>query len=373
MSINDGVLDDITDHDLINDGIAIPPGANSTEYVQVVASNKRGELMTDEDIMDVPLPNEKVDFIVAKNGLTKVIDLKEVEKTILAQESISRSDAIKLNNDYDKILNNISLENFTELRSKVSYAPALKIIRNKIAIEESNFVSDFNTFINSFLPAMTNYLSSLKDIGLSKLEDRINYLITDIKNVESNIFENKDLVFKVGDNFINIVETPIKDIDFKSIECPSTLKEDFAKIDKAVCNIHELVSNKNLSFYLTSCLSDADVSNIDFSKISFTNVLETLTLGDLFKAFSTDTHTNFINEIINMINKIVTVTFAKFAKFTEQRPEKDYFNEIKEILVQNDREFTEVFDSIVFISDLNDKLNRLIFNFSYIVDILKKI
>lgn len=373
MGLNDGVLDDLEDHDLLEEGIAIPPGANSSEYVQVVASNKRGDLMTDEEILDIPLPNEKVDFIVAKNGLAKVIDLKEVEKTLLAQEAISKSDIVRINNDCDNVLSSLSLETFTQLRTKVNYATTLKLIKNRIAQEEGNYVSDFNEFINSFLPSTNNYLSSLKDIGLSKLQERVITLIADIKNVENDIFENKDLVFKDGENFINIVKTPIKDINFLTLECPSPLKDDFIKLDKAVGNIKALVANNNLSYYITTCLSQQEVQEINFSKISLTNVLETLTLEDLFKVFSSDIHTQFVNALVDKINNIVSVTFEKFSKFTSQRPEKDYFEEIKDLLIEHDKEFTEVFDSVIFIGDIIDKSNRLIYNFSYVIEIVKKL
>lgn len=373
MGLNDGVLDDLENHEMLQDGIAVPPGANSTEYVKVVASNKRGDLMTDDEILDIPLPSEKVDFIVAKNGLAKVIDLKDVEKTLLAQEAISRSDVIRINNDCDNALTNLSLETFTPMRTKVNYATSLKVLRNKISLEEGNYVADFNEFVNSFLPSTSNYLSALKDIGLTKLQERVISLIAEIKNVENDIFSNKDLVFKDGENFINIVKTPIKDINFLTLECPSPLKDDFIKLDKAVNNIKALVANNSLSYYITTCLSGQEVQDINFSKIALTNVLETLTLEDLFKVFSSDIHTQFVNALIDKINNIVSVTFEKFSKFTATRPEKDYFDEIKDLLIEHDKEFTEVFDSVIFIGDIIDKSNRLIYNFSYVIEILKKL
>lgn len=221
MSLNDIDPDDtrdlpLVDNDLIQQPSAIAPVQKPIVIIPETDTIKAQSVMSEQELQK--LPGMDVSFKLVQDGQTKLIELKDVESEIIAQEAINRAGAEYIQVAFEGFLKGpVRLAEFTQSPTQTHYGYALKHMAERIAQEEAGLVANFQLLIDqptedgklllqqlqvSYIPAVLSQLYSLRGQVLG-LAERLRY--------------NKDLVVPYQDGFTNLGKIDLKSLDAELI------------------------------------------------------------------------------------------------------------------------------------------------------------
>jgi hypothetical protein len=143
MSINDNVLNDISDKDAVLDdpNVVAPNKQGSTPPTEVTIISEDG---TDKEVTELTPESEEqlasldATFKVVEDNKEKLISLQQVEKQLEERETVDKSEAEAINDAADGELfpeddKSLTIEHYTEKPSKVSYSATLTRVKRLIA------------------------------------------------------------------------------------------------------------------------------------------------------------------------------------------------------------------------------------------------
>ena len=150
--LNDDVMDDmentVVDHDLIKG-----PSQVQTSTNVVIIPGKPEEETTNSEIIK-QLSQAEIQFQVIDKHTTKLVDMQAVYDEISTEGAISKSDVAYALEEFPNLLTGrLTLEQFSQSRSKVNYDKLISTMRVNIATEESLLFENSKTFFKDPLNA----------------------------------------------------------------------------------------------------------------------------------------------------------------------------------------------------------------------------
>jgi hypothetical protein len=286
MSLNAGVLDDLED----NDGITAPSAATGGgEPITIVPSSPIDPVtseLTEQEL--TTLPSKDVSFKLVNDGVTKVVSLKEVEQDIIGAESIDKTGFEKACISFESLADGpVSVAEFTNTPSQVNYGYVKRNVKQIIATEEANLVSNYVVFIDKPLEEACGKLGRFKDAYIPRIESLLYELKAEALDFKENIRSNKKTMMQYGNEFVNITDFNIMELDVSKIVSDNVK---LAELTGYVKGIQNAMSNVAFNGYVHGMINDgngSDTSNIGkymgfgFTSINLTDFLLSNVQDDL--------------------------------------------------------------------------------------------
>ena len=171
-------LTDLSDlDDNVNTDIVKEPGSTSAGDPGVIIENKTPGVKKSETPLTpeqlLAITDSGTQFNIVTDGVSRIVELKEIQEQIISNESINQTDASYINDVFGNLFNNrLSLEEFTTLPSKTNFLYVKNFMRNKIAMEHEAAEVKFKRFVDSNLRLIhealelteINFTSSMTDM-----------------------------------------------------------------------------------------------------------------------------------------------------------------------------------------------------------------
>lgn len=372
MSLNSDVLDDIDgtgviDNEIIKSPSPIPSNKNSVNIIAKTPDLPNSiSKMSENDLNQ--LPNLDVSFQIIKDNSNRVIELEDVESEILAQESINRTDAITIDDVFKGLLgSHIKLEEFTQTPSKTNFVYVKHFMETRIAQEQQNVISSFQTFFDGPLNAACEVLNKLTSEHLDSCYFNFRDIYNNNKGCLQSVVANKNAVIIYGDEFKNVVTIPIGQLDVSKIGVSLDNKQ---KLSEAVENIKNLFSDNIFnSFIFGSMDGKSATDSLTYESITQYNN-STVDGQTLFKIFET------LN-IIDNIEQLRTI-IADNVKYVSQLKEEfnadvDNYESVNKFLIKNNLQIQNLIKSVKNISSLVFGVNNLCLNSGVLLEFYKKL
>ena len=298
MSLNDNVLDDIYtgDTSLLDD--------NETS-MKTVTGNINTIIKNSQNPSQDPLLNRvitaDVNLTTLSDSYDTLCEKKGVQEDIVTLESISRNEAILINEVFGNLLNSsLSLEQFTPFNSKTNYSYALRYMDKTISTEQESFINTYKVFLSETLKDVSSVLEKLLEDYYPNLTDNVNNLKYLNSNIYNKITSNKDLVVPYNDGFSNITNISLLELDPDLIKLTLDNKDSFKK---TIILFRQLITIKEINCFI-DILTNGDIQILykDNSGIQE----KSLTILDLAKIIQESNTELIVNSLVKEIEKTIS-------------------------------------------------------------------
>lgn len=312
MALNDGVLDDIED---ANPSIVLPENdikksGDSIIVEPITPENKDKEsVLTEAQLSE--LPGMDVQFKMVSDNVAKIADLKDVEADIIGEGTISKEDAKDLSLRIDGFFSkSFSLEHFTVQKSKAGLSDALHRIKQAIAKEQLSVNTLYYTFMSESIEATKRLASVVNDEFVASTIKAVNDYVYDSMKLIESLPKNKNAVFPLNNDFVNITTTDLQAISFDLI----TVGNNGISVNASAAAIQKILEYTTLKALI---LGVPESKTLDYL-LGPDAVLEynhrVITIMDLLNFFkSASTVETYINQLYTQLKDNV----AKLAKIEE--------------------------------------------------------
>lgn len=355
MDLNSYLMGNTDDNDLVNSDLVTPPNVTGqSDNVNVIVNPKA---KVDNDLQ-VPDHVDNVQLTLVKNGVAKVIEMKEVEKDILAAESISKSDAKAIFDLFGKP-NKISLEEYSNTKTLTNYKFTVAHMKTMIATEEEKLTNNFEHLIQGPFRDCINFNTAFLDNIYS-----LRYVIDDFKyrttNHYNDILKNPDLVIPSNGEFINIVKVTLDKVNLNDI---NKIKEEDKKLFMtSVCNLSKTLDNRTVNYFLINNKFDLE----EFAK-HIPN--KEMCLKDIVNYLVSLDHI----ETIDLLVRTITQNIKNLESIAESVPSTDKINTeyIDSFLINNQ----QVIETNALLNlrciEVYNGINNIVMNIRNIMETLK--
>lgn len=245
MSLNDNVLDDIYSGDvtLLDDGDTSMK--TMTQNINTIIKNSPSPV---EDPLLNRIVTADANLTNLDNTFGSLCEKKNIQDDIVAIESISRNEAILVNEVFGNLIKpTLSLEEFTTFNSKTNYEFTLRHMQRTISIEEEQFLDGHKVFLRETLNDVCSVLEKIQEDYIPKIIEQGNNLKYLNGNLYNTLTSNKDLVLPYADGFKNITTISLFELE------PDLIKLNIANRDsfkKTVILFRQLMSIKEINSFL---------------------------------------------------------------------------------------------------------------------------
>jgi hypothetical protein len=373
MSLNADVMDDIDNSQAIDNDLIKPPtpaGANKNPITIVAKSNDVKANVTQLQPEELSkLPNLDVKFQLVKDNVNRVVELQDVESDILSQESISRTDAVFINDVFKGLLgNSLKLEEFTQSPTKTNYLFVKNFMRLKISQEQLNTIANFKTFLDEPLKDAKAVLAKLKDFYIGEVTYNFRNINSKAQEDLDNLMKNKNMVVAYESEFKNLSTIPFTVLDFSKVKLPLPID---GNLNQAVSNINNLLLDKTFNSFIFGSLdgkSALDCVSRD-SMVEYSgHVLDAVTL---FKVFTSMSILDNIEQLSKNAEQIIKYIETVEEESTKDKYKDDY-TEINKFLIQNNLEIQNMIKSVKTICNIVLSTGNLVMNAEALIDFYKK-
>jgi len=290
MSLNDEATDDldntIVDDDIVHSSPVVPvQDKTTTIIVDERAKPIESTPLTEEQVKAITDTN--VQFNLIEDNVSKVVDLQDIEKEFLAQESIDRHMAEYLDSQFQGLLGTkISIEEYTRIPSRTNLDLTRRHVKLSIAHEEAQVVDTFNSFTIKSLHDTGEVLKVLKEKYLYDFSNQVRQLAKLSENVIANVSQSKNTIvpYQNGEHieFVDIADLDLVKLDF------ANLKLEAPSIDQLSCykaNIASILTNSNIKTLITLVIDSGRVSypvDHEVINLAMTRPISLLTLAKFF-------------------------------------------------------------------------------------------
>lgn len=372
MSLNSDVMDDIDEAGVIDNDVIKPPSpvSSNKDSINIVAKtpdlpNSVSKLSDDQLAQ---LPNLDVSFQIVKDNSNRVIELEDVESEILAQESINRTDAITINDVFKGLLgSHIKLEEFTQTPSKTNFGYVKHFMQTRIAQEQQNVVSSFQTFFDGPLNAASEMLDKLICEYLDSCYFNFRDVYNNNKGCLQSVVANKNAVIIYGSEFKNITTIPLNQLDVGKIGVSLDNKE---QLTNAVENIKNIFNDNVFNSFIFGSM-DGKSATDSLTYESITQYANSTIDGQvLFKIFETLNITDNIEQLKTVIQDNIKYISELKEEFNS---DIDNYDSVGKFLIKNNLQIQNIIKSIKNISSLVFGVNNLSLNAGVLLEFYKKL
>jgi len=331
MGLNADVLDDLPDTPIVDGDLIAPPSdiPKSKESITIVPEN-------DEVKAEGPIPQEQLEklptmdvaFKLVEDGQSKVVQLKDVESEILAQESINRHGAEYISAAFEGFLSGpVRLNEFTVGLSKTNYGYAVKQMATAVAKEEAAVVSNFQLLIDQPLSDAKAILEQLVASYIPAVRSMLYELRGQTLGLNEKLAANKNVVVPMEGQFVNLLKVDLRSLDASKME---GLSIDVKKLDASVRSIQQLLKCPWVNALVWSALEGKGFDNVKNPETRMSYIDCPLTVVELVKFFSSDIDA-IIDEVVKDSQEAIQCLSDVQVKSDEHKdkPEaiKAYINE----------------------------------------------
>lgn len=265
MGINDDAVQDLddtlVDHDVIRSTPVAPLNPIQTTIVPWSREiSPKPQALTEGDIQQIA--QSDVQFTVIENDIAHTVELEDVEKEFLAQESICQDTAKYLNEYFEGFLTSrVSIEEFTRKPSRTNLGVTEKFIRQSIVQEQSTIITSFTQFTQSSIGDILSVIQKLDDDYLNAFDANMTSIASLSTDVIAGLSENKNTIvpFQNGEQieFIDIAEADLICLDFNNLKLePVTVQQLSLYRD----NIKQIVNECDMRILITLAVECGKVS-----------------------------------------------------------------------------------------------------------------
>lgn len=305
MALNDDVLDDLEEN---NSKVVLPnndvkPNGEKVTLVPEGNSNGNQAVNLSEDQLK-ELPKMDTEFKVVTDNVTKVADLRDVEADIMGLECIGKQDAIDLSNRIPGFFSkNFGIEHFTNQRSKTCFNESLNLLKRHIAREEANTIEAFHLYLKRELDQCAAVIACVNSGYIESTIEKLGSLSTLGKNLSESLPTNKNAVFPIDDQFVNIVQTPLEFIDFTKVSLKA--ETEGTVVNSAVKQILSSLENKSLKTFIFGCLENRSLDDCLSSETILEYGNRSLSAIDVAKFFANDgTSTEYLKALYKKVQNL---------------------------------------------------------------------
>lgn len=322
MGINDDAtadLDDtLVDHDIIQSAPIVPVNDKQTTVIpwsKQVAP--KPDALTAEEIQQVA--QSDISFKTIEDNVEHVVELEDVEKEFLAQESICQASAKHLNEHFDGLLSNrISIEEYTRSPSQTNLVVTKQFIRRALAQEQSTIITEFGQFTQSSIKDVLSVIDKLNDDYLNGFYANMSSIAQVATGVIAGLSENKNTIvpFQNGEQieFIDIAEADLVSLDFNQLKLePATIAQLSLYRDNIKCILNDIDVRTLITLVVECGKVSYPVDNAILAR-SMERPMHLLLLAKLFNSEALraylDTFKETLEESRNLLEEVQAASLA---------------------------------------------------------------
>lgn len=266
MALNDDAVIDLDDTLVDHDVIQSSPVASVSQQQTTVIPwspevSPQSQALTDTAIQAIA--QSDVNFKILTDNVEHIVELEDIEKEFIAQESICQSTAKYINEHFSGLLNHrVTLESFTKLPSQVNHSLTKRYIRQTIVQEQLTLTSSFMQFTESSIKDTVNLIIAIDENYLRSFIDNMSSMAETATGVIGSLSENKNTIvpFQNGEciEFIDIAEADLLTLDFQQLKLESST---VTQLSLYRDNIKHILSDSDMRLLVTLV--------VDCNKVSY--------------------------------------------------------------------------------------------------------
>lgn len=330
MSINDDNLDDLDTDTTVHTPDVIQQTNEPITIIPQVPENQNQTTELTDELAD-KLTKMDVTFKLVEDGVSKVIDMKEVEADILGDEAMDRSKAEDVQAAFESFLSpSLRLNEFTSYPSQTNLAFTKRFMATRIANEQHQVVDSTKQLLEE-VDGLINHLKN----------DDQGYLIELIEDTQSKYIslgkqlkDSKNTVLAVDDKFINIYQADIvnqKDAIAKAVSATFNVN-----LDSSLDTISDLLQDINFKCFVVCMANGSFVEDIydNATKAKCSQeVVSASTIVSALSSTSINSYTDYHTETVSYICKELEAMKANLDDICEDYAKvEEYFNSQANVL-----------------------------------------
>jgi hypothetical protein len=347
MSLNILAVEDLDEDTLVDHDLIQAPGNKTTNSQHVVVTaqddvyNKDVTPLTENELEK--LPSLDIAFKVVTDNVASVIELKDVENNLIAQESICKQDAEYIQLVCGNLItSNLSLEEFTSLPSKTNLKYVSNFMKNRIAKEELNTVANFQLYIDQPIEDAKMVLNRLTSSYLPSVKDFL-YKLNSKAVAFTDAQTNKNTIVKIGDQFVNLLTVDLSSPDICTADIPNVNTDIFCK---AAANIKQLLECKTFKCFVHG-VKESQSTDYLFSLDGLATYGGASTsINDLIDFYKVTSASSVIDELVTIVEAHIRDMESLQEKSNKF---KDDSGSIIQFIIENDKTIMDTHKRICFL------------------------
>lgn len=245
--------------DLFSDGLVVEPSApaSSATKIQVASPQEHTDpeeldtLFKDSIAGEIPSIKAKFQQLVGQHQV--ITDLEAVEQTLLGDPTMSQERARWLQAFLPDWIDDTTMAQFTQHRTRTHYATAVEHIRTKISLESKELDARLVEFHTNTIQHFKALIEILLE-RLRSLEHTFEGFLTQQDAIE-RLLSNKHLYVQSGHTFVSLLKHPIQELDPAQINW-TDLVGDSEAFQRGLLTLKTHVCNPPLARFLLWAIDD---------------------------------------------------------------------------------------------------------------------
>lgn len=337
--VEDGLSEDVTPVDpasLQQDPLVVAPGekieqkeggmmvvdAGSAE--KTLESPFTPEQLFGSDVEPGKLPDLDVSIAVINDQQIKVVDLKELETTIVGPGVISQEGAEVINAEFGGFFHSrLSVKEFTRMPSKTQFDSTVQFLKSRISREEYALVEMTKAFFDGPIAEVAVYQEHFQEVYLPYVSEQLYKLNLAFAPMLTALRLSKNVIIPLNGEFPNIMKVPVVGFDESWLEAAFLKPSKISNLEflQGVKAIQSAIGNANFAYFLRSVVK-GESTEIPSEESVLGNSQDgaEITLGELVEFYLT----NVILGRVELLKKQLDDSLQYLQK------ERVHFQEIQE-------------------------------------------
>lgn len=363
MSLNDGQLDDLSDNTLVDNvqtpSIITPDPENP---LTVIPENDqlRGQATKLEEDYEQKLPSMDVTLKLVEGNNAKLMDLEDVDATLLGEGKVSQDGADTINVAAEGLFDGpISRAHYTQMPSSLNFGHAKKHMQSRIALESEQLVSNFKALVTLPIEDAKCVLADVQTNHIPHLRSTTSALNQDAVTMPEKLIGCNNLFAQFGKEFIDLSKMDLC-VDLTSLMNENIGGAQFVNQQPRFVHLtralNRLMNDKKFKAFVlgvASGVAPERCENLD-SYLEFVN--SPVTIRDLINFYRYTGLVDFMDDRTNVAQAMIGILerIQEKAKTLQDNPQA-----IREYL-------TEEGDSLALAAQSHVKLARFVLDMTYL-------
>ena len=348
--------------------IAVPPTETpkfkSTKLFSVVEVEGDSEDVKPVDttvVSDVAkimdgLPAMDSQFTAVNDKAAKTVSLKDLENTIMAQESVCRSDAEKISLVTEDF--SISAKRFTAVPTKVMFNEVLRELNTKVRVSVEETATGAIDILKSYQGVVEQLATSVNGGFMAKDRDFLEQIKDYCKALDEVKSDPKKLrIFTLAErlNTINIISKPMADVVsvLNNVQFDHGEVSDIDEFKSGIQTLANVInSSQAVSGLLVAVLEGIDIEEL-INDPKYINSIETAKLYsyiDIAEFYMSPSRAEFVTRINVMINKSLQQINGWLELLQNDK------DNASEIVISQEKQMTQMRARISYMTDIISQL-----------------
>ena len=279
------------------------------------------------DTEEGKLPDLQAKFVKVEDGVTKVIDMKEMMNHISQSSTMDRDTAVSIEELFKGFFDNYNIpEMYSSVPCKTGRDRALAFMKRKIAKEEAEVIDTSNAYITL---ASDNMTILAEKINNEVIPDIIS-LIRDVQMANNKVMKG---IFDTRDSLTMLDEENNEvDVSFLDVEKPRQYHLNYTNdhvepLNEALNAFNNYMKSKELTHFLFKTLEQEPTPYQEPAHLSLDETLDGLYLNymtyisdiDLYKIMAYVFSDSFVKSVdsLKYIYTVAATTYKKLSDETE--------------------------------------------------------